>query len=332
MLEHGGNLRQAASRYGIPLADWLDLSTGINPEGWPVPEIPAQAWSRLPEESDGLEAAARRYYQTNSLLPVAGSQAAIQTLPRLRTPCRVGVLSPGYSEHAHAWRQAGHEVQTIEAAQLSDAVSKLDVLVLIHPNNPTGERFSLQQLLEWRQQLACRGGWLLVDEAFMDATPDRSLASHVDKPGLIVLRSLGKFFGLAGARVGFVLAEPLLLERLRALLGPWTVAAPSRRVAGLALADSVWQQRARSRLQGEGERLARLLTNQGLEPDGGCALFQWVRNEEAAEIHDALARQGIWTRLFREPASLRFGLPGVEAEWQRLEKALQHIQVKELSP
>ncbi len=324
MLEHGGRLRAAARQYGIPLADWLDLSTGINPDGWPVPSIPAETWTRLPEDDDGLMEAARACYGARHLLPVAGSQAAIQVLPRLRPPCRVGVVAPGYAEHAHAWRQAGHEVVAVGAAlDDRDLLDGLDVLVLIHPNNPSGRTYAPAILLEWRARL---GGWLVVDEAFMDATPESSLAAHSHQPGLIVLRSLGKFFGLAGARVGFVLAEAALLERLRDLLGPWAVCGPARHVATLALRDAAWQAAARPKLIAAGARLADVLAHHGLPPDGGCALFQRVETARAGEIHAALARRGILTRRFEHPASLRFGLPKNASEWARLDAALAHLR------
>jgi len=166
MLEHGGRLRQAARRYGIPSGEWLDLSTGINPCGWLVPAPLRIAWSCLPEDDDGLEAAARAYCGSRSLLAVAGSQAAIQALPRLRDRARVSVLHLGYFEHAHAWRCAGHQVMSVTAERLDAAVAASDVLVLIHPNNPTGVRFPVDELLAWQARLDARGGWLVVDEAF----------------------------------------------------------------------------------------------------------------------------------------------------------------------
>ncbi len=335
-LPHGGRLRAAAARYDIPLSDWLDLSTGINPRGWPVPPLPPSVWTRLPEEDDGLMDAAAQYYGTPTLLPVAGSQAAIQALPGLRPAGRIGVLHPGYAEHAQAWRRAGHHVIPLAASQIDRQLAQLDVLVLIHPNNPGGERFSRDQLLAWHGQLAGRGGWLLVDEAFMDTTPQHSLAVSSPRPGLIILRSLGKFFGLAGARVGFVLAEQDLLQRLLAQLGPWTLAHPSRQVATLALADLAWQQAARRQLSEDGVRLQTLLCRHGLVPNGGCALFQWVVTDDAPRLHQALARQGILTRLFEAggnlpapPPSLRFGLPVGEPQWQRLDQALAGVTVGE---
>lgn len=325
MLEHGGNIRQAASRYGIPSGDSLDLSTGINPLGWPVPAIPSECWRRLPESDDDLTEAACRYYGCSSVLAVAGSQAAIQVLPSLRSPCRVGLLAPTYAEHALAWTRGGHHVETLSPAEIEASLERIDVLLLVNPNNPTGTRFALEMLLVWQRQLAARGGWLVVDEAFMDATPEDSLAPHVGAEGLVVLRSLGKFFGLAGVRTGFVLAWPELLGQLNELLGPWTVAHPARWVATCALQDQSWQVAERQRLARESLRLAELLARHGLAPAGGTALFQWVATGQAPAIQDVLAKQGIWLRRFATPASLRFGLPGAEAEWQRLEQALRGL-------
>ena len=321
-LPHGGRLREAARRYGIPLDAWLDLSTGINPHAYPVPAIPVSAWARLPEDNDGLIDAARAYYEAPHVLPVAGSQAAIQALPPLRTPCRVGIITPGYAEHANAWRRAGHEVAAVPVAGLAEAARQVDVLVVINPNKPTGDRFPPDTLLDWHARLTTRAGWLVVDEAFMDPTPADSLARYSASPGLIVLRSLGKFFGLAGARVGFVLAEAALLRGLTEALGPWPLAGPSRAVASDALADTVWQGAMRRELPETSTRLAQLLTAHGLVPTGGCGLFQWVVTREVNALHESLARKGILTRLFHDPPSLRFGLPGTEQGWMRLEGAL----------
>ena len=322
MLEHGGRLRAAAKRHGIALDDWLDLSTGIAPYAWPLPVIPLTAWTRLPESDDGLEAAARDYYGVSALLPVAGSQAAIQALPRLRSRSRVGIMSPVYAEHAAAWRREGHTLYEIDAASIDASLAQLDVLLLINPNNPSGQRFAPEQLLAWHAQLAARDGWLLVDEAFIDCTPQHSLAGHSELPGLIVLRSFGKFFGLAGIRLGFVLAEQRLLNRLNQLLGPWTVSGPARALATALLRDSAGQQAQRQRLLVDGERLSALLQRHGLAPTGGCALFQWLASPQAAVLHEFLAGHGILTRLFASPSSLRFGLPADQPGWVRLEQAL----------
>ncbi len=325
MLEHGGQLRAAARLYRIDLPDWIDLSTGVNPNGWPVPPVPAECWQRLPETDDELLPAAQTYYRATSILPVAGTQAAIQMLPRLRARSRVGVLRPAYAEHAANWKKAGHQVVELSPDEIDGAAPELDVLVIVNPNNPTGLENDREQLLNWHHTLRRRRGWLLVDEAFIDCQPDNSLADHPAQEGLIVLRSLGKFFGLAGLRSGFVIGEPVLLRRLQQSLGPWTVSHPARYVAARALLDVKWQQRTRTELPLQATRLRQLLSNCGLSPHGGCSLFQWARTPRAADIHHLLAKQGILTRMFSSPVSLRFGLPGNERQWNALERALSAL-------
>ena len=326
MLEHGGRLRRAAQRYGIAHEQWLDLSTGINPISWCGIDVPRSAWARLPEDDDGLVAAAQSYFDVPQVLPVAGSQAAIMQLPQLRAPGTVGVLAPSYAEHALRWREAGHQVAPLALAECPSAAESVDVLVLVNPNNPTGERIARTQLLDWHTRLAARGGWLIVDEAFADADPEDSIVSCTRHEGLIVLRSLGKFFGLAGARVGFVLAAKEFLDVLEDRLGPWTLTGPSRVIAQHALADRPWHSAMRAQLHTQCARLTALLQGCGLPPAGGCSLFQWVPTLAAAEIHKALAREGILTRLFDVPRGLRFGLPAHDGEWARLELALGAYQ------
>ena len=320
MLEHGGRLREAATRFGIPLADWLDLSTGIAPAPYPVPPLPAHCWHRLPEDDDGLEAAAAAYYGSTELLPVAGSQAAIQALPAVLPGRRISLLAPAYAEHAHAWRARAPRLCAADA--LDAAVAQSDIVVLVNPNNPTGAAFSRTQLLDWHARLAARGGWLVVDEAFIDADPVATLVARAGTPGRVVLRSLGKFFGLAGARVGFVFAPAALRRRLAEQLGPWPLGGPAREAARIALADRAWQAAQRTRLRTDGARLARLLAEAGLGPAAGPALFKWVADPRAAHLYTALARRGVLVRLFDSPASLRFGLPPDEAGWRRLADAL----------
>ena len=319
MLEHGGRLRRAAETYGIPLGDWLDLSTGINPQGYPVPPVPADAWLRLPEDDDGLEAAAADYYGSAHLLPVAGSQPAIQLLPAVLRGERVSLLAPGYAEHAHAWTDR-HAV-AVGADEIEAAVARSDIVVLVQPNNPTGVHFGRERLLEWHTRLARRGGWLVVDEAFIDTTPAQSLVALAGADGLVVLRSVGKFFGLAGARVGFVFAPGSVRAALAERLGPWTLAGPARWAARHALADRAWQTQARAALLTAGERLQALLETHGL-PACGPALFKLVATPDAARLHAAFARRGILLRLFETPQAVRFGLPSDEAGWARLAAAL----------
>lgn len=323
MLEHGGRLRQAAATYGIALEHWLDLSTGINPHPYPVPPIPPAVWQRLPEDDDDLLVAATAYFGTDQLLAVAGSQPAIQLLPELIPGQRVSMPAPTYAEHPHAWR--GRVVHTTgdRADQIEAVIDHTDVLLLVHPNNPTGACYERAQLLDWHRRLAQRGGWLVIDEAFIDAAPGASLAAAAGVPGLVVLRSIGKFFGLAGARAGFVLAPPALRVALAQRLGPWTVSGPARFVVAAALRDCPWQLAMQRRLAADSERLAALLHAAGLGPARGPALFQWVEHAAASTLQHALARKGILVRHFDSPSSLRFGLPADEAGWLRLAHALE---------
>lgn len=329
---HGGNLSAAAARWGIPETDWLDLSTGLNPWPWPVPQpLPASLFQRLPYPSSALERAAQDCYDAPHALAVAGSQPAIQALPRLRSPGRVALPDIGYAEHADAWQKAGHTlVRYPNGADLPRwlASNPVDVMAVINPNNPTASLHSPDALLDCHLQLAKRGGWLVVDEAFADPLPALSLAPFSDRPGLIVLRSLGKFFGLAGLRLGFVLAPPELLRALEEYLGPWTITGPSQWLGVQALRDHAWQAATRQRLVEASSRQRNWLVEH-LAPEhiASSALFSTlsVGAGRAQQVHEALARRGILTRLFPEHDLLRFGLWD-ESGQGRLLAALEGIR------
>ncbi|MGA4288898.1 threonine-phosphate decarboxylase CobD [Ralstonia nicotianae] len=333
-IAHGGNLAAARARHGEPSGGWVDLSTGINPHGYPVPPIPPEAWLRLPED-DGLEAAAASHYgvaSADAVLAVAGSQAAIRALPLLLPRGRVGIARIGYSEYAPAFARAGHDVVLLDERDFLDAMlpDALTHLVVVNPNNPTARCLPAATLRDWHARLSTRGGTLIVDEAFietLDAPP--SLAPLAGAPGLIVLRSIGKFYGLAGARIGFVLGPPACLAALREALGHWTVNGPARAVVRAGLADTAWQSATRARLRAEGARLSARLARHGL-PNASTPLFAWVPTPDAAALHAALARQGLWTRLFDVPGTppvqgLRLGLPPDAFGWQRLDDALASL-------
>ncbi len=330
---HGGDIVTASKRYGIPVNQWLDLSTGLNPHAWNVPDIAQHVWEKLPQQNNQLEKIACQYYGCNNVLAVAGSQMAIQLLPGLYQQCksaqrgRVAILSPSYSEHQHAWQQAGYAVEAVCSDNINAIIADIDILVIVNPNNPTGEQFAVEQLLEWREQFSKKGGWLIVDEAFMDLTPENSLAQYAHLSHLVVLRSFGKFFGLAGMRLGFVLAEKPLLDKLKDLLGPWPVSAPAREVAQMALADVNWQASTIKRLQKLSKQLACLLEDVNLQISGQTGLFVRVKTPQACYLFEALAEQGILVRYFaatnQAESSLRFGLPKTEMDWERLAQALK---------
>ncbi len=322
-IKHGGNLHQAAELYNIPLKNWMDLSTGINPRPWLPPEIPTSVWQRLPETDDDLLPVAQQYYGCDTILPIAGSQFAIQSLPYCRQRSRIGIVSPCYAEHAYWWEQAGHSVVTIRLDEIDLFIRGLDVLLLINPNNPDTTQYASDDLLRWHQQLIKDKGWLIVDEAFIDSTPQASLLSQfkIIPEGLIVLRSIGKFFGLAGVRLGFIAAEADLLEQIARQQGPWAVSHPARWLGSLALADQQWHQQAREFLINQSESLQNSLS-QYFSNIYKTNYFCYFQHPDAKQIKHKLAQQGIWIRHFEEPSSVRLGLPANHAEFRRLNETL----------
>lgn len=339
---HGGQLQVASKQYNIPLEDWLDLSTGINPNTYPLPPVPPACWQRLPEINDGLESVATSYYGSEFLLPVSGSQEAIQSLPSLFSKKqRVGIIKPAYHSHQQAWQDAGHEIITLSSADVDAHISNLEILIIVNPSNPSAGLFTPKTLQRWHQQLIQRGGILIVDEAFIDAIPEYSLIKEKPEKGLIVLRSIGKFFGLAGIRLGFVWAEDKILKQLAHQQNDWSLSHPARWAGKIALQDSAWQYKQKALLPIESKRLEDMLeafiftrpcksggvyfntTNNHVQR---TALFAFFLHPHARRIYQQLAQQGVLTRYFDYPA-LRFGLPANKQEWQRLESALDKLKL-----
>ena len=325
--DHGGNLGAARRRFPGAPEPWIDLSTGINP--WPYPFLapPPEAWQRLPDDDafDCLLRSAALAYGAPSPDHVAaapGSQALIQWLPRLVRPGRVAILVPTYGEHAVAWATAGHTVTVLADPGALDPDS-WDTVVVVNPNNPDGRQIEVNRLRTLARHLSKRNGRLVVDEAFADALTGTSLAGATDEPGLVVLRSFGKFFGLAGLRLGFALADPATIKQLRAALGPWPVSGPAVAIALHALSDAPWIAATRARLEAAARRLDGTLEAHGLRVIGGTPLFRLSATADAGRLFEALAAAGILVRRFDAyPNWLRFGLPPDEPAWQRLEEAL----------
>ncbi len=325
--EHGGDF--ASFRVDFPRAKrpWIDLRTGINPWPYPLGRIAPSAWHRLPGEAEetAVRAAAASYYglpSADDVILAPGSQAIIQWLPRLRPRGRVIVVGPTYAEHERSWAASGHDVDMIET--LEAAPANADVIVLTRPNNPDGRQTPLAALAKTAERLRRRGGWLVVDEAFADVEGGASVFASMRNEAVIALRSFGKFFGLAGGRLGAALALPPIGFRLRDALGPWAVSGPTLAVAARAYADRAWAARSRLRLARTAARLDRLATAAGLELVGGTALFRLYETPRAAEIFEVLGNAGIYVRRFAvQPRWLRFGLPADAAAEQRLKRALQ---------
>lgn len=321
---HGGDLAAAERRFGRPEQGWLDLSTGINPFAYALPDLEPRLWQKLPDDSLELalrEAAAAAYGLPNAeqIVCAPGSQSLIQILPRLRPYSNVAVLGPTYGEHAACWGNAGHQVLPCETL---DRIGDAEVVVAVNPNNPDGRTHDPRHLLEVAEILAAKGGLLVLDEAFCDVMPGISLASQAG-PGLLVLRSFGKFHGLAGLRLGFALCEVSLARLLRQVLGPWSVSGPALEIGRLALEDRAWTRAARKRLSNEAAKLDTLLIAAGFSVLGGTSLFRLVNTPRAWSLYEFLGQRGILARPFSaSPRWLRFGLPPDQAARDRLAAAL----------
>lgn len=165
----------------------------------------------------------------------------------------------------------------------------------------------------------------------MDVGPrEASLAAVAGHGGLVVLRSFGKFFGLAGVRLGFALTDRARAAQIDSQLGPWAVAGPTLEYGIRALGDIAWQEAMRRQLSEDTARLDALFVLHGVPVAGGTSLFRYVDFGSAPSLFSALGRQGILLRHFTErPHTLRSGLPGSEEEWQRLDTALAGWAAKE---
>lgn len=313
--DHGGGLDAAIARFGGHRATWEDLSTGINPRPYPVPTLPQDAWTALPDQSavDALEAAARDFWMVPAgaaVLAAPGASSLIAKIPGLLTAGNVRIAERTYNEHEAAFRAHGWSLVRGEG----DTTAKARVVV--HPNNPTGFLWSAADEPPHRELL-------VVDESFCDIslgnTHVRSIATE---PGVLILKSLGKFWGLAGLRLGFVIGDPALVDRLREELGPWPVSGPALAIGRAALSDMDWANRTRQRLHVDVARLDAIMQSKGAEVAGGTALFRLYKVADAAAWQERLARGHVWTRVFPyDPTWLRLGLPS-DAGWARLEAAL----------
>ncbi|SMX36919.1 threonine-phosphate decarboxylase CobD [Maliponia aquimaris] len=323
MRDHGGDLDRAMALYGA--GDWLDLSTGINARPYPLPDLPARAWTALPTRAEvaRLEQAARTAYGAGegvACVALAGAQAAIQLVPRLASAGAARVVGPTYNEHAGALAAQGWEVgQVPDIAALRGAA----LGVVVNPNNPDGRLWTPEALIA----LARDVGLLVVDESFADPVPEYSLVRYLDRlpdgVNILVLRSFGKFYGLAGLRLGFALGAPGLIDLMRALAGPWAVGGPAVVAGGAALTDRAWQEATTAQLARDAVRLDALATAAGWSFVGGTVLFRTYEVGDAEAVQARLARANIWVRRFPYAAGwLRLGLPGREPDWQRLEAVM----------
>ena len=334
-LTHGGDLTAAEETFGIAKEDWLDLSTGINPKSWTVPALPAEIWRRLPTLDKELVRTAKAYYACHSLLPIPGSQFAIQTLPKLFSKCSVGIPLVGYQEHKSAWERAGHKIifysdENLEELDDKIGTGQIDHVIVINPNNPSCQLISEKRLMSWLKKLQTNNGYLIIDETFIDTMPQHSMSGHLHAGNLIILRSLGKFFGLAGIRLGFLLAQESLCNRLQERLGPWAVSGPAQWLGIQALADTDWHGENRQWLEKTAAKLRDYLQSEfsdELISIKHTPLYVTLKLEKnfATDLYKHLGQHGILIRLipFNEQHShIRFGLVANEEQWHKLKTVM----------
>ena len=328
-LTHGGDLAAAYEMFPNASQPFIDLSTGINPYSYPLPRLAAAAFVRLPDETmlRGLcEAAARAYGASSAeeVVPAPGTQILLPLVAKMALPGRAAVLGPTYSEHLRAATLAGHDVAEVSGL---DQMSEARLAVVVNPNNPDGRILPKSLLLDLADELARRDGILVVDEAFADVMPaEFSVADAVAaRRNIVVLRSFGKFFGLAGLRLGFALTASNIACRLKAWLGPWAASGPAIHIGRIALANEEWKTATRKRLAIAAQRLDEMLVASGLDVVGGTHLYRLTQSINSAELFGRLGRCGILVRRFADHTIwLRWGLPKTENDWQRLRAAL-HI-------
>jgi cobalamin biosynthesis protein CobC len=322
---HGGRLREAMAAHPDAPRPWLDLSTGINPEPWPGPRAPADALTRLPDPRDlaDLEAAAASAFgvaDAGRVAAVSGAEAALRLLPSLVGGGAVALLAPIYGGHREAWTSASL-VGTLADPEAQNA----DVLVLVNPNNPDGRRTPREALATLAAERSDRGLWTIVDESFAEVAPELSVAGlEIDR--LVTLRSFGKFYGLPGARLGFIIGNKLFSRDVRALLGDWPVSADALALGLGAYADGAWNASVRAWLTAQAAQVDAALAEAGLTVVGGCDLFRLVEIDNAHDLFLRLCRQGVLTRPFAGcPDRLRIGLPS-RKDFKRFWQALQAVR------
>ena len=322
-LTHGGELDSAVRLYGGRRDKWLDLSTCINQLPYPFMGVPRSDYSRLPDSNDysACLEVARRAWSVDSgrIVFGSGSQSLIQILPYMFEPQEVAIVGFTYQEHLNCWSRAGHRVYVTDSPDTAESTSR--IIIAVNPNNPDGRIWD--DLYPLSRRLSMKGGTLIIDEAFCDLVPEISLAGSVDDH-LVVLRSLGKFYGLAGLRFGAVICSDLLADRLEERLGPWSVSVPSLVAATKALSDSRWRVRTSKKLSFARGALEGVLRESGLSIVGGTDLFVLVEHPQAQKLSRHLAeRHHILVRDFNErPHWLRFGVPFKRGRLNRLQRAL----------
>jgi histidinol-phosphate aminotransferase len=286
-------------------AGLLDLAVNVRgeaPPAWLLSRLERslRQLASYPDPSFATQTVAKRHDRdVDEVLVTAGAAEAFVLLARALRPQHAVCVHPSFTEPEAALRAAGHEVDRVvlEPPYVLDpslVPESADLVVLGNPTNPTG-------VLHERVAELCRPGRVtVVDEAFMDAIPGEpgSLASQ-RLPGLVVTRSLTKTWALAGLRVGYLLAEPELVARLKDTQPLWSVSTPALAALDVCLGRGPVKQAERdaAEVAEERTRLEQGLLGLGVEVSpGSVAPYLLCRVPGRPDVREALRDKGIAVR------------------------------------
>ena len=305
--EHGGDIDNAIQKYGGNKDSWIDLSTGINPHHYPYKLINISELKNLPCENDinKLNKVAKKYFKTFACVTaVSGAQAGINILPFLFPNKTVSILSPTYNEYQNVFSKSLTKINNVEKLiQLKNS----QVAIICNPNNPDGKLYCNEDLLEISKNV----GYLIIDESYMDQYPGKSLSQKLDdQTNIIIIRSFGKFFGLAGIRLGFLISNKEINKKIEFLIGKWPISNIAINIANKALIDDVWIMNTISFLEEGSNFLDCLASKVSWKIVGGTNLYRLYETPNADHTQNKLANLKIWSRRFEYSKKwIRLGIP-----------------------
>ena len=305
--EHGGDIDNAIKKYGGNKDDWIDLSTGINPNHYPYKLINIRELQNLPYKNDidNLNKLAKKYFQTTACVrAVSGAQGGINILPFLLPNKTVSILSPTYNEYQNVFSNSLKKI--INVKNLSE-LKKSQIAIICNPNNPDGKLYSNDNLLKISKSVE----YLIIDESFIDQYPRKSLSHKLDdQTNILILRSFGKFFGLAGIRLGFLISNKEIDKKIQFLIGNWPISNVAINVASKALIDHVWIMNTISFLKEGSYFLDCLASEINWKVVGGTNLYRLYETPNAHDAQNKLANFKIWSRRFSYSKKwIRLGIP-----------------------
>ena len=309
---HGGNVYRAARELGLNGSGVLDFSASINPLGMPPAARHAiKAWVgdvlHYPDtQSTRLKEAISECYGLDpaGVIPGNGSTELIYLIPRALQPKKVVIASPTFSEYERACRLSGAKVEHFpllpkeflpEPDAFMRAMKNADMAFFCNPGNPSGAVLPRQGVLTLASLAKKNNCVLVVDEAFMDFCPEHSVLGE-QGDHLVVLRSLTKFYALAGLRVGFSHMPKMLMSRIMRYKEPWSVNVLAERAALAVLAETGFVRRSRDYVRRERGLLETKLEALGFVVFPSEANYLLIETSKAVQLVKGLYKRGILVR------------------------------------